>query len=375
MARSLWLGIAATFAITLSAVLPSAAQDTGPIKIGLIQPTKSLLGKQAVQAAEIAVKLIAEDGGVLGGRQIELIVYDDAFSPVEAVGAAQRLINEDGVKFIAGQFSSTASLAVVPLVEASDVLYVAAVPKHPDVTESGSNRVFRLNSTTAMDAEVFGDFLREDLKPESVAYLGENNDFGRATLDLLKEILADKPNSGIASSALFDVNQSDFTAMLTEARVSGADTLFTGGSNVEQYANVIRDAAEIGFTPKNVILAPGTLNQRVVDLAGEAADGAVSVDIYVPSFDNPLNKRFVDAYQATFGDIPEKTEELSFEAVWLIAKAVDVAGTADDTDRIAEALRGNTWDTPRGPVIFNEKGQAISETFVVEVDGQQIVRR
>ena len=95
MARSLWLGIAATFAITLSAVLPSAAQDTGPIKIGLIQPTKSLLGKQAVQAAEIAVKLIAEDGGVLGGRQIELIVYDDAFSPVEAVGAAQRLINED----------------------------------------------------------------------------------------------------------------------------------------------------------------------------------------------------------------------------------------------------------------------------------------
>lgn len=375
MYRSLWLGVAATFAVSVLGAFPAAAQDSGPIRIGLIEPTRSLLGRQAVQAAEIAVRLIEEDGGVLDGRQIELIVYDDAFSPVEAVGAAQRLISEDGVKFIAGQFSSTASLAVVPLVDASDALYVAAVPKHPDVTESGSNRVFRLNSTTVMDAEVFGEFLRADLRPESIAYLGENNDFGRQMLDLLREILADKPNNGIASSALFDVNQSDFSAMLTEARASGADTLFTGGSNVEQYANVIRGAAEIGFTPQNVILAPGTLNQRVVDLAGDAANGAVSVDIYVPSFDNALNRRFVDAYQEAYGEVPEKTEELTFEAVWLIAKAVDMAGTADDMDAVAEALRSNTWETPRGPVTFNEKGQALSETFVVQVDGDTIVRR
>jgi branched-chain amino acid transport system substrate-binding protein len=226
-----------------------------------------------------------------------------------------------------------------------------------------------------MDSEVFGKFLREELKPEAIAYIGENNDFGRQMLEVLKKELSELPNNGIASASLFDITQSDFNALLAEAKASGADTLFTGGSNVEQYANIIRGAAEIGFKPEHVVLAPGTLNQRVVDLAGDAADGAVSVDIYVPSFDNPLNERFVEAYKAAYDQVPEKTEELTFEAVWLIAKAIDKAGTAEDTEAVAEALRGNSWETPRGTVTFDENGQAISDTFVVQVKDDEIVRR
>jgi branched-chain amino acid transport system substrate-binding protein len=368
------VGLVAGCAVAMTGLGPVMAKDADPIRVGLIMPTKSLLGAQAVQAANVAVEMIAEDGGVLGGRNIELIVYDDAFSPVEGVAAAQRLIDQDEVKFIVGQFSSTVALAMVPLAEQAGILYIAAVPKHPDVTASGYDKVFRLNTTTVMDGEVFGEFLTEELKPDSIAYLGENNDFGRQMLDQLKELLADKPNQGIAYSGLFDVTQSDFNAMLTEASASGADTLFTGGSSVEQYANIIRGAAELGFRPEHVVLAPGTLNQRVPDLAGEAAEGAVSVDIYIPSFDNPLNERFVAAYEGEYGDKPEKTEELTFEGVWILAKAIEEAGTADDVDAVAQAIREGAWETPRGVVRFDESGQAQSEAFVIKVQDGEIVR-
>jgi branched-chain amino acid transport system substrate-binding protein len=372
MLKRALLGIAASCAVAFAA--PVAGNAADPVKVGLIMPTKSLLGKQAVQAADVAVKLIAEDGGILGGREIELVTYDDAFSPVEGVAAAQRLIDQDGIKYIVGQMSSTVALALVPVAQASDALYIAAIPKHPDVTKSGYDKAFRLNTTTVMDGKVFGEFLTQELKPESIAYLGENNDFGRQMLDQLKGMFPEKPNHGIAYSGLYDVTQSDFNAMLTQARASGADTLFTGGSNVEQYANIIRGAAEIGFKPKNVILAPGTLNQRVVDLANGAAEGAVGVDIYVPSFDNELNKRFVEAYQKAYGERPEKTEELTFEGVWVLAKAIDKAGGTDDVDAVAKMIREGTWDTPRGTVTFDETGQALGETFVVVVRDGEIVR-
>lgn len=365
-----FLGLCVGLTMALGAGV-AAAQSNDPVRLGLIMPTKSLLGKQAVQAAEIAVDLVKEDGGILGGREVQLVVYDDGFSPVEGVAAAQRLISEDRVKFIMGQFSSTVALAMVSLAEAENIVYMPVVAKHPDITKSGYDKIFRLNTTTTMDMQVLADFLRDTVKPEKIAYIGENNDFGRQMVDLIREVF---PGDRIAYAGYYDVQQSDFNALLTDAKASGADTLFTGGSSVEQYANVIRGAAQIGFNPEHVVLSPGTLNQRVVDLAGAAAEGAVSVDIYVPSFDNALNQRFVEAYQTKYGQKPEKTDELSFEAVWIMAHAIDKAGTDQDVDKVAEALRSGEWETPRGAVTFDETGQAKSTAFVIVVRDGEIVR-
>lgn len=340
-----------------------AAEDLRPIKLGFVQPTKSLLGKQAIRGAQVAVQMIADRGGILSGRKIEIVIYDDNFSPVEGVATAQRLIDKDGIKLICGHISSTVSLAVIPVVRAANALYVATVPKHTDVTASGYDKVFRLNSTPVMDGAIFNEVIEKDIRPDKMSYIGENNDFGRQNLAVLKKRFGTK----IVSVGFYDVKQSDFSALVTDAKASAADTLFVTGANVEQYANIIRNAYELGYQPKHVVLAAGTLNRKVIELAGQSASGTISVDIYIPSFDSPLNKEFVTAYRNRFGEEPEKIEELNFEAIWILAKAIDKAGTSDDLKAVAKVIRETPWETPRGTVRFDERGQALSRAFPVVV--------
>ena len=348
----------------------AGAQAADAVKLGVIDPIKTLIGKQNVEGAQLAADLINKDGGILGGRQIELVVYDTNFSPPEGVSAVQRLLTQDGVKVVVGEISSSVALAAIPVVESEDAIFIASVPKHPDVTASGYDKVFRVNSTTELDAQSFDKYLLEEIKPEKVALLAENSDFGQVTIDHMKSVFGDK----LVYFDSFGMQQSDFNAIVTNARSSGATMICIVGSNMEQYGNILRSLSELGFTGDRCLM-PGILNSQGVEIAGDAAEGAFSAEIYLPSIDNELNKRFVAEFEAKYGRQPEKIEVLGFETVWIAAKAMDKAGTDTDTSKIADTIRTETWATPRGDVSFDENGQASSGELVrIKVaDGKIVV--
>ncbi len=360
----------ATAAIALGGF---AAQAQETIKVGLVTTTGTILGKQGLQAAEIALKMVNDKGGV-NGKPLELVVYDDNNTPVEAVGAVQKLIDEDGIKIIIGPNQSTNTLAVLPIITAENALLIAPPSKHPKVTASGYDKVFRLNSTVAMDGATFGDFIRNEMKPESVAYVGDNNEVGRMFLDGVKAMFPDDPKK-VVWEQFYDASTTDFSGLLTSAKGSGADTFFIGGTNVEQYGNILRTAKELNYAPKNVVLSAGLLNARAVDLAAGGAEGVTSSDIYLPNVENDLNKAFVTAYTAQLGYAPEKLEALWFESVTILAEAMNKAGTSDDLDKIAAAIRDTTWNSVRGEVKFDATGQALSSAFIVKVVDGVIVRQ
>lgn len=360
------LALSAAMGLAISA----GANAADAVKLGVIDPIKTLIGKQNVEGAQLAADLINKDGGILGGRQVELVVYDTNFSPPEGVSAVQRLLTQDGVKVVVGEISSSVALAAIPVVESEDAIFIAAVPKHPDVTDSGYDKVFRVNSTTELDAQSFDKYLLEEIKPEKVALLAENSDFGQVTIDHMKEVFGDK----LVYFDSFGMQQSDFNAIVTNARSSGATMVCIVGSNMEQYGNILRALSELGFTGDRCLM-PGILNSQGVEIAGEAAEGAFSAEIYLPSIDNELNKRFVTEFEAKHGRQPEKIEVLGFETVWIAAKAMDEAGTDTDTTKIADTIRAGTWATPRGDVTFDENGQASSGELVrIKVaDGKIVV--
>ncbi|WP_159103974.1 ABC transporter substrate-binding protein [Rhodopseudomonas sp. B29] len=344
----------------------ASAKDTLPI--GVIFPTKSIIGQQGVQGANIAADLLNADGGV-NGKEVRLIVYDTNYSPVEGVAAVERLITQDGVHVVAGEISSTIALAAIPVVKAEDALLMLAVPKHPDVTKSDYDRVFRLNTTSTMDAASFNDYLKNKIAPAKIAYLAENNDFGRLTLDDAKKSFGSK----IVFTDIFEVKQSDFSALASNVRGSGADLVCIMASNPEQSGNLIKSMADVGYMPKRC-LTPGVLNNDFPKVAGAAAEGVFSEDIYAPSIDTDLNKRFVTSYEAKYKSVPGKIELLGFESVWITGLAMRKAGTVTDTKKIAEVLRANPWPTPRGTVAFDKSGQASSDhVYHVEVKDGKVV--
>jgi branched-chain amino acid transport system substrate-binding protein len=362
------LSTALASAVTLMPLGVAWAQGA-PIKIGVLMPLKSVIGKQGQQGADLAAEMLNEQG-LLGGRKIELITYDSNFSAVDGVSAAQRLISQDKVQFIAGEISSTPALAVLQIARASNTLFMVSVPKHPDLTKSGYGRVFRLNTTLDADASYTDKYLDEKIKPKKLAIVAENSDYGRYTLESSKKHFG----AQLVAGETFELTQNDFTTLMSKVKASGADTVCVVAGKPEQAAAALRAMSQLGLQAKRC-LAVGVLNAQSVALAGDAAEGAFGSDIYTATLANPANELFVKRFRAKYGNTPEKIEELGFEAVWLVGKAIAAAGTATDTEKVAAALHKGTFATPRGDVTFDQGGQALAKRYVdfVVKDGKLIV--
>lgn len=359
---------AAVGALAFAWAGPSVAQQ--PLKIGVIFPTKTLNGKVGVEGAELAAEMINAAGGVLG-RKVQLIVYDTNYSPVDGVAAVQRLIDQDGVKLLTGELGSAVALAVLPITEAERVVFVASGPKHPDITRESNKFAVRLNSTTAMDALYFDKYLKAKAANRKVAIISENNDYGQLTVSGFKKLFGDH----VAFADFFAMNQTDFSAIVANAKNSGAELVCIASSNVEQWGNILRVMETAGFKPAEKCLMPGLLNLGGIKVAGKAAEGLFSADIYYPGIENDLNSRFKDAFQKKNGHVPEKIEAVGFEGVWIIAQAVAKAGTDKDTAKIADIIKAGSWGTPRGTVTFDNKGQASSGELlpIVVKDGALVL--
>lgn len=365
------LALAAVAAFHFFGLVDSAAAQGAPVKIGVLYPTKTLNGKQSMQGAAIAAEMLNASGGILKGRRVQLIGYDTNLSPVEGVAAVQRLIDQDNAKLIAGELGSSVALAVVPVVKAEGALFVAAAPKHPDVTRSGYDRVFRLNSTTAMDAAAFDPLLKSKAPAgKKVALIAENNDYGHLTTESFRKLFG----SQVVFSELFALTQTDFSSLVSNLKQANPDLVCIASSNVEQWSNILRTMTDLKVAGQRCIY-PGLLSSEGVRLAGKAAEGVFSADIYTADLDNEINRKFVSAYTAKYGKRPEKLEALGFESVWIIANAADRAATADDPVKIAAAIRSGSWSTPRGTVKFDPQGQGTTEGLMkLEVRDGMVVQ-
>lgn len=354
--------------LTASVPMHADAQSGKPVKIGVIYPTKSVIGKQGVQGSNIAIDMLNAAGGVLG-RPVSLTTYDTNYAPVEGVSAVQKLLTQDDVKFVVGEISSTVALAVIPVIQSEDALLMLAVPKHPDVTKQGNGNIFRLNTTSAMDAKSFDRYLVDTVAPSKVALVAENNDYGRLNIANFKALFGDK----LVYTDLFSMTQSDFSALVSNLRGSGADLVCIVASNPEQSGNILRGMKDLGYDPKRCI-TPGLLNNDTPKIGGAAAEGVFSEDIYSPTLKNDLNQKFVAAYENKYGETPGKIEVLGFETVWIVANAIKAAGSDKDPKKVAEIIRAGTWETPRGSVRFDAAGQASGDTVIrVEVRGGKVI--
>jgi branched-chain amino acid transport system substrate-binding protein len=227
----------------------------------------------------------------------------------------------------------------------------------------------RANTTTTMDIEAFKPALLAAAKGEKVGLITENTD---AWIESRKSVHALFTAPGqVVFDDKYEVQQNDFTALVTNAKQSGAGLLCIMGTTPEHYSNIIRAAGEIGYHPK-IALVPGLIFPEAVAIAGKAMNGAFSADVYVPNIDNAENRAFVAAFQKEYGKKPDKGVELGFESVWVIAKAADKAGTADDTAKIAKTIKATTWNLPRGEIRYDDKGQAHGKYYTITVKDDQI---
>lgn len=219
-------------------------------------------------------------------------------------------------------------------------------------------------------------WIAQNLKPQKVVVLAENTDYGRVELDELKKNWG---NSGpkIIATEIFQLGESDFAINLNKFKAMKPDLFYIATAAPNTLGAILKQAYEIGFkTP--IFLAPGNLNMDVIRLAGPAMEGIMCADYYVNILDTPANKKFVKDYEEMYKKPPEKMEMLGYESITILSGAINKCGTDTDVKKISDTLRENKWPSPRGEIVFDQKGQAkgVTKDQVLYVkDGKIALRK
>lgn len=353
----------------------SQGKDSDSVKIGVVLPLTgpaALYGQQAEEGGRLAAKMINEQGGILKGRQIELVFEDDQSKPENGVNMFNKLINKEQVDAITGGVNSSVSIAAKDVAK-DKLINIVTISSAPEIMENRDPYRFRLNTTNDMRGEVFHKFVAEELKPKTVAVIAENTDYGQVELEILKKNWSGEDSPEIVGTEFFELTETDFTNPLTKLKSTNAEAIYVVTSAIEINSAIFKQAYQLGFNDTIKLLAPGNINTKFIELAGkEAVEGLYSADIYLNSVTNDFNDKFVQRFEEEYGRKPEKIETLGFEAIWFLGQAMDQAGSANDYDAIAKVISETTWESPRGMVEFKD-GQALGQDALLMVKDGEIV--
>jgi len=368
--RILMAAGAALMAGSLFAGVVQAA-DKPPVRIGAILPLSgagAFDGQLAAEGMEAMASIINKKGGILDGRMIELVKYDDKGVPEEAVSAAKRAIEQDKVDAIVGGWFSAVALSLKE--ETRDkMLTIMTSSQHPKVTEEGHKYNFRLNATSTMNSNTYSKFICDKMGLKTIAFITINDDYGRLEAQNYEKLLGE---CGIKTlgNEYYNRNDTDFTTALTKIRALKPDAIYVSAINTSQGATIYRQIRQVGYKG-TIIASAGNMNPKLVELSGPALEGVYSVSLFAPDSDNPVLQEWIAEYKSQFSNEPAFIGSLGAQAVQLLADAMNKVGDSRDYDKIAAALKDGAQETLLGTFEFDDKGQALQQAYLIRVvDGK-----
>jgi len=347
-----------------------------PVKIGLVIPltgATAVYGKDGKAAADWAAREINEAGGILGGRQLELIYEDEKGTPQDGVAGVQKMINQAHVDAIIAGMNSSVTLAESAITK-NKVLHINPGAQADAITNQGSPWLFQINNTSSTNANVFHDYLIHGMKPKTIAYMGENTEFSKALLENLQGKLKDS-DIEMVEVATYDVHTTDFTSILSRLKAAAPEMLYVVDAAPARTAQIWKQVRQMGGFPMEVQSA-GTVFGPSITASEGAMEGVISGDIFITDGSEGEMLDFIEKARKETGGEPNKVTMVVYEAVHILAEAMDKAGTSTDYQKISDTMRSETWSTPRGNLRFDEKGRAIAPYFYIqEVKGDGVTLR
>jgi len=367
------ISLVAASLLAASSALTQPA-DKQPVKIGVTLPLSGPLavnGRNYQNAINLAVKKVNADGGILKGTPVEVVIYDDKGVVEEGVSTVKKLISRDKVDALVTGAISSPALAQKEVSREARMIHVIITAQHKDITLQGHPYLFRLNTTVEMGSAALLKYVVGSLKPKTIWFLGVNDDYGRSVAQAYKSMF-DKAGIKMLGTEFYNKDDTDFLVYLIKGKATQPDLVMLAAPSDAIAATILRQKKQIGFnTP--VAQAAGVLTKTLVNLAGDAADGVYSADSWVRTLDNPQNKWFIENYEKEFSLPAGKQEAVAYESILFLTQAIDKAGTAKDSDKIASVFRDTTFFGPRGAISFDQIGQALATDYPIVVQNKELV--
>jgi branched-chain amino acid transport system substrate-binding protein len=362
--------ILAACALTLGASFAQAQ----PVKIANLvelSGTGATAGTMFKSGIELAAKDINAGGGILG-RKVEYATMDTQTTPGVAKALAIKAVDDDVFAVFGPVFTGSVVVSAAETRRAEIPNFTAAAGA--SVTQQGNPYIFRTGFSQAMSMPKVARYIAQGLKAKSVAVIYVNNDFGKPGRDAVTKAL-EPYGVKVVADVSTDPGQVDMSGPVVRARQANADAIFVY-LNEEESARALRELRKQGWT-KPIVGDVTLISQKVIELAGDAANGVVGHSEMTADAPVPSIKAVRAKFEKEYGFTPDHNGIKGYIGLYMLKAATEKVGKFDRV-AVAKALHNATITTKQEPgvlldVAVDENGDIDRDSFLVEVQGGKAV--
>jgi branched-chain amino acid transport system substrate-binding protein len=356
----------------MSAALPSLAQQAPVRIVGLVElsGTGATSGTNFDNGVKLAVKEINAAGGILG-RKVEYTSSDTQSQPQTAKALAQKAV-DDGAYVVMGPVFSGSILVSMAETRRAEIPNFTG-GEGAAITQQGNPYIFRTSFTQATAMPKVARYIKDTVKAKTVAIVWVNNDFGKGGRDTIMKAL-DAQGIKIVADISTDPGQVDFSSPVLKVKQSNADAVFVY-TNEEESARALRELKKQGYD-KPIVGETTLTSQKVIEMAGEAANGAVAHVGLSADAPQPTIKAFDGRFQKEYKYKTDHNGLKGYSAMYIVKAVTERIGKFDPK-AFAAAMHGATLSAKDYPgvlldVTFDQNGDLDRESFMTRVvNGRQ----
>jgi branched-chain amino acid transport system substrate-binding protein len=354
---------------------PPLLAETEPIRIvGLVElsGTGTTSGTNFDNGVKLAVKEINAAGGILG-RKIDYSSNDTQSQPNIAKGLAQKAVDQNAYVVMGPVFSGSIMVSMAETKRAEIPNFTGG--EAAAITQQGNPYIFRTSFTQTAAMPKVARYLKDTVKAGSVAVIWVNNDFGKGGRDTLYREL-ERLGIKVAADISTDPGQVDFSGAVLRVKQANADAVVVY-SNEEESARALRELRKQGYD-KPIIGETVLTSQKVIELAGDAANGAVAHVGLTADAPQQSVKDFDRKFQAEYKYKGDHNALKGYSAMYIVKVMTERIGKVDPK-ALAAAMHGAKITVKDNPgvlldVTFDQNGDIERESYFTRVvDGKQQV--
>jgi branched-chain amino acid transport system substrate-binding protein len=361
--------IAIVLALMDLACLPPAEAQKGPIKVGFMSSLTGPLspnGKDMLNSFEL---FLEEQGGKLGGREVKLITEDDAGNPATGLTKLRGMAEGQEIQILVGPLSAAVGYAIRDYIDSKKLPAIFPIVSGEDITQrKRTPYIVRTGWSSAQPSHPFGKWVYDNLKYRRIAIIGYDFAFGWEVASGFHRTFEESGGRVVQKlwPPLFTADFGPYIAQL-KRDVDAVYAVFSGADALR----FAKQYEEAGLKARLPLIGGGTFtDEHVLRTMGDEALGVITALHYSAALNNPANRKFVQAYETKFKQMPSYYSEGTYVAGLQLKRALEaLGGDAENGERLVTALRKvELTDTPRGPIRFDEYGNPIENIYVRKVE-------
>ena len=342
------------------------------IKIGGMAPLTGALaiyGVTTINGAELAVKEINENGGILG-KKIEYIMLDTKGDSTEAVMAYNKLVDEK-VAGIIGEITSKPTLAVAEVAVQDNMPLITPTGTQVDITEAGPN-VFRVCFTNPYQGKVLAITSKERLGADTIAVmLNNSSDYSDG---ITKAFIEESEKLGMKVMGVegYSDGDKDFRPQLTKLAAMNPDVVLIP-EYYEQAALIATQAREVGV--KSIFVGSDGWD-GIAKTLDKSSYSAIENSYFTNHFSmedqSEKIQNFLKDYREIYKEDPSAFSALGYDAIYMMKSAIEKAGTTDK-QKVVDALKGIEYDGITGYLTFDDHNNPVKAVTVLKIENGKYI--